>query len=482
MAQPITIELAGSSNQGRFGLESTARLVNCYKETLGPEAKNQFALYAVNGLNLFASLSGASGGVRAMMALDSELLVVAGRQFYSVDISGVATIKGGIATDSLVTMARNRQAPNPQAVIVSDGQWLIYQNGELELGSDVDLEAPIYVTEKDGYFVFLSESGRFTISGIDSTTIDGLDFATAASDADGGVALATRGSDLIIFGTRSTEFWTNTGNADFPFERQTYRGYGCYSAGSVSEITALIDGQMIDSVVWAATDETGAFTGLFLLSGYGAVKISTYEIDRKIKADTMPGNIRSFAWSENGHVFYTIRGTGYAHTYDTVEKAWHERKSQHYDYWRATAHETFGGLAIFGDSVGGELWSSSIDVYNEDGAPIQMSIELPVVHAFPYELALTRVILDAQTGVGLNSTDEDYSDPEVAFDMSWDGGYNFDEISVRPVGKQGQTLQKIDWWGLGMIPRQGAVLRFRMSPNVRRAVLGVAIAVDQLSA
>jgi len=365
---------------------------------------------------------------------------------------------------------------------VSEGQWWIYQNGEFALGSDTDLEAPIYVTEKDGYFVFLSETGRFTISGIDATTIDGLDFATASSDADGGVALATRGSDLIIFGTRSTEFWSNTGNADFPFERQTYRGYGCYAAGSVSEITALVDGQMVDSVVWAATDETGAFTGLFLLSGYGAVKISTYEIDRKIKADSNPAGIQSFAWSENGHVFYTIKGTDYSYTYDTVEKAWHERRSKEYDYWRCVAHETFNGNPIFGDAVSGVLYQSSIDVYTENLNSIEMSVELPIVHAFPYELCLTRVILDCQTGVGLNTTDEDYKDPEVQFDMSWDGGFHFDEIGQRSVGLQGQTLQKVDWWGLGMIPRQGAVLRFRMSPGVKRAVMGVAIAVDQLAA
>tara|TARA_R110000772_G_scaffold25515_4_gene66489 strand:+ start:5529 stop:6977 length:1449 start_codon:yes stop_codon:yes gene_type:complete len=482
MGELTPISLASGTGSGRHKVEASARLINCYKETLPNGGKNQFALYAVNGWENYATLPGASGGVRGLLSLDTELLTVAGRQLYSVSAAQEATLIGGIASDGLVSMARNRQSPNAQAVIVSDGIWYVYQDGAVTIGSDPDLLAPIYVTEKDGYFVFLAANGTFTITGIDDITVDGLDFANAQSNADGGMALATRGTDLIIFGQRSVEFWTNTGNADFPFERQAYRGYGCYAAGSVSEITAQVSNTMVDSVAWAATDEKGGYTGIYLLDGYSAQKISDYNIDRDIEDDPAPSEIRSFAWSENGHVFYTIKGSTYSHTYDTVEGVWHERKSSQYDYWRATAHATFDGKTVFGNSTSGELYRSGRDLFDADGETVSMEIWLPIVHAWPYELILNRIAVDAVTGVGLNSTDEHLANPQIMFDLSRDGGQNFGSVLSRDLGRTAQINKQLEWRGLGIIPLQGTVFRFRVSAGVKRAVMGVAIDVDRLAA
>lgn len=482
MADLTPISLASGTNRGRYDFEASARLVNCYVEALGQGGKNQFALYAINGWEQWATLPGAAGGVRGMLSLDSELLVVAGRGLYSVSPSQAVTLIGGIASDGLVTMARNRQSPDPQAVIVSEGQWYIYQGGTLTPGSDPDLRSPIYVTQKDGYFVFLAADGTFTLSGIDDTTIDGLDFANAQSSPDGGVALATRGTDLIIFGQNSTEFYTNTGNPDFPFERQAYRGFGCYTAGSVAEITAQIQNSMVDSVIWAATDEKGKYTGIYMLTGYEAQKISNYDIDREIEKDPSPGEIRAFGWTENGHVFYNIKGSTYSHTFDTVEGVWHDRQSATKGFWRAVAHETFRGQTIFGNSENGTLYRSSIDLYDAAGETVEMEIRLPLTHAWPYELICNRFAVDSVPGVGLVSSDAHLSDPQIMFDYSTDGGRNFGLVDGRSLGAAAQTMQNLEWWALGTIPRQGTVFRLRISSGVRRCVMGVAIDVDKLAA
>ena len=482
MGDLTPIGLTNGTARGRYDVEATARLINCYAEGIGSTGKAPFVLYAVNGWESYATLPGASGGVRAMLSLDSELLAVAGRQLYTVSPQKVATLIGGIPSDGLVTMARNRQAPNPQAVIVSDGRWYIYQDGAVTQGSDPDLRAPIYVTQTGGYFVFLAADGTITASAIDDTTIDGLDFANAQSNADGGVALATRGTDLLIFGQRSTEFWTETGAADFPFERQAFRGFGCYAPGTVSEITALVSNAMVDSVAWAATDENGKYTGVYLLSGYAAQKISTYDIDRDILDDPNPSQIRSFAWSEDGHVFYTIKGTDYSHTYDTVEGVWHERKSATQKYWRGFPHVTFDGKTLFGDSETGTLYESKRSLYDAAGEDVVMEVWLPIVHAWPYELIVNRLVVDAVTGVGENSSDDHLADPQIMFDMSRDGGKTFGTVLSRSLGRDAQVNQSIEWWALGPVPRQGAVLRFRISAGVKRAVLGAAIDVDRVAA
>ena len=313
-------------------------------------------------------------------------------------------------------------------------------------------------------------------------TIDGLDFATAEARADKGVALATRGNDLLIFGQSSTEFWINTGGADFPFARQAFRNYGCYSAGSVAEITALLDGSIVDSVVWAATDEKGAYTGVFLLNGYTAQKISDHDLDDLILADTDVAGIRGFSWSEDGHVFYTITGTNYTYTYDTVEGLWHERKSQGYDIWRPTAHASFHNKVLLGDSVGGTIFQSIPTEYDEAGTPSVMEVHLPILHAFPNWLTVNRFILDVVPGVGLVSTDEHLSDPVVVLDISHDGGKNFGTERSRELGAAAQVNKHIEWWGLGDVSPRGVTFRLRISAGVRRAVMGAAIDVDQVAA
>lgn len=481
MGELTPIALSRRSMRGRNKFESSARLINCYAEMIGGEGKSEFALYAINGWESYATLTGASGGVRAMLPVNNELLCVAGRQFYSVSPSQTATLVGGIASDGLVTMARNAQA-NPQTVVVCDGLWYVYQNGVLELGNDPDLPPPIYVVVKDGYFIFIHENGRFTISDLNDVTVDGLAFASAEANPDGGIAAATRGTDLIIFGSQSMEFWNDTGAADFAFERVAYRNFGCYTAGSVAEITALIENQTVDSVIWAATDEKGAFTGIYLLNGYTAQKISTPEVDRNILDDASPDGIRAFAWSEDSHVFYTIKGTNYSHTYDTTTGFWHERKSKSTSYWKASCHATFDRKTIFGDDTAGTLYRSGRDLYDAAGETVIMEMWMPIVHAFPYEIIANRFVIDAVTGVGLNSSDAHLQDPQVTFDVSFDGGATFGTERSRDLGKQGQVLQNIDWWGIGPIPRTGAVFRVRISAGVKRCVMSAAIDADRLAA
>lgn len=480
MGELNPIALPHSNNRGRYRYESSARLINCYAENLGRDGKGPFALYALNNLANFATLAGASGGVRGLLALDSEnMLAVAGRQIYLVNAEGGSSLIGGIASDGPVTMRRNRQVP-PQVVIVSDGQWYVYQDGAVAVGNDPDLPPPVYLLQKDGYFIFLHADGRWTISGLDDVTIDGLDFATASSDADGLVAGATRGVDVLLFGDRSTEFWQNTGVTDFPFERSQYRGFGCYAAGSVSEITALINGSMVDSVAWAATDEQGAYTGIFLLSGYEASKISSYEIDRAVLDEPDKSQLKGFSWSEDGHVFYTISGSSFSYTYDTVEGFWHERKTPEKAVWNISAHATFGGKTIFGSAEAGTLYESRRSLF--DGASVTHAMELwlPIVHASPRKMICNRFKVDAVRGVGLNSIDAHVADPQIVLDISHDGGGNFGTQLSRSLGAQGQGNGICEWHMLGEIREQGAVYRLRVSPGVKRCVIGASIDVEAL--
>src|SRR5262245_51082062 len=125
MPTPVPIALAKGSSEGRYPQLGIAKLTNFYVEELGEMGKQPFSLNAINGLIEWGVLT--EDGVRGMLALDTELLVVSGRQLDRLSAAGgVATLVGGIAADGMVTMAANRASPRDVAIVV-DGVYFLYE-------------------------------------------------------------------------------------------------------------------------------------------------------------------------------------------------------------------------------------------------------------------------------------------------------------------------------------------------------------------
>jgi hypothetical protein len=478
----MPISLGGSSALARHGQEGLARLVNCYVEQVGELGKVPEVIYAIDGLTLFADASQSSNaGVRAMLVVSQTLYAVIGRQVYAIDRSGTTTLLGSIGTDGLTTMAANRKAPDPQIAIVCGGEYWLIEGGILSQINDPDLPAPVMVFEVDGYFIFIIADGRFFISGLnDGGSITPLDFATAAALSDGLVAGARRGRDVLLFGQRSTEAWQDTGNADFPFERGQVMAVGCYAAGSVAPLTAVVNDQTVDTVAWAATDSEGGYIGIMLLVGYSTLKISTYDIDRLVSRDPAPNDIRAFAWAEGGHVFYAITGTGYSKVYDTSNGRWHDRESYGLDRWRCSCHAQFGAMHIFGDYASPVLYRSSPAVYTENGQPIICDVYTPPVHAEPFALKYYALQVDAVMGVGLNSTDTAVSDPEIEISWSDDGGATYGPGRLERLGADGDRRRRIITRNLGTAVTR--TFRLRVSAAVVRGLMAAKVKVRRMAA
>jgi hypothetical protein len=487
MADPIPIQLGRGTNKGRHEQEGVASLVNCYVERLGEGGKVEWPIYAINGFDSFATLGATDAAdVRAMLALDTQVLVVAGSVLYSTNEAGTpVTTVGGVLSDGFVTMARNRRSPNPQVVIVCDGLWFLYEGGSVSQGSDTDLPAPIAVVEIDGYFVFLISDGRWFISGIDDTTVDGLDFTEAQSSPDRNVMAAVRGRELIIMGERSLEFYVdNAGSEDFPFTRIQTASIGCFSAGSVQKIIAQA-GSAVDTVIWAATDNKGSYAGILVLDGYSGRKISTPEVDRLILAEPSPASIRSMSWTEDGHAFYAISGTSFTKVFDTMflgspEAGWHDRKSYGLDRWRAQCHAQIGQTHIFGDYATNKLYKSNRATYSEPTSPIVAEVVTPPVHMFPHPFVVDALYIDALTGVGVNSATESDADPQLMLDYSDDGGATFGGERMVDLGADAQRHVSIRETEFGMFGANGVSFRMRCSAAVAKGLLGASIVARKL--
>lgn len=479
MAQ-LPIALATRSSPARQGQEGAARLINCYAEETA-DGKNPYAVYVCSGLTQRATAAN-TGPVRAMIAVNSDLIAVQGRNVVRYDSGFGASIVGGLASDGFVSMAQNRKAPNPQIAIACDGLFDIVENGVVTEVTDPDLAAAISVASLDGYFITFTSDGRFQLSQIDEgTSFDALDFATAEANPDGGVRNLTRNRDAIFFGPKSMEAWQNNGGEDFPLSRVTTREVGCYAAGSAASLTAVQkSGPAIDTIVWAGTNNHGAYAGVMMLSGYDPVKISTYAIDRLIEAEPVPADIRAFSWSENGHTFYQISGTSWTRVYDLTENLWHDRESFGLSRWRASSYAYFSGKHVIGDYSTGTVFEMHSDFNDENGTDLVATVQCPPAHAFPHTLTWNEIILDMVKGVGINSTSTHLANPSVMLDYSDDGGKNFGPARTIDLGRDAQTRVALRRHRFGQTPRGGSrTWRLRASAAVFRCFMALSADIDK---
>lgn len=375
------IALGTGSNPGRDAQAGDARLINCYAESAGQEGIAQFPIYACEGFSSFKTLvTSGTGAPRAMLALsDSALYVVSGTKLVKLASDGTETaITGTLTSGGLVTMARNRKEPNAQIAIAlangASGQLWFCENDTLtqfDLGT-LATGNIVSVSSIDGYVIPYFENGEFFASDVDASTIDDLSFAKAESSPDAGVISKVRGRELVLFGVASTEWWQNTGATDFPFERVSSSGFGCYAAGSAVNVLHVGDSAIIDTIAFAATNDQGAYAGVCLLDGYGARKISTSSVDRMIQAETDRTAIRALTYSINGHTFYAISTSTATQTYDLATGQWHERKSSGLGFWRVRTAAAFGTKTILGDYTSGLTYQMATGVYSSSASVLTL--------------------------------------------------------------------------------------------------------------
>jgi hypothetical protein len=479
----IPLEIGTQSNYGRYGQDGAARLINCYAEELGKEGKHPYPVYGSAGLGLFATLTD-GGSIRAMMDLDPHLFAVAGRAIYRVDGAGFVEQIGGMPSDGLVTMSRNRKSPTSQITVTCDGISKIITGTSVADLEDSDLPPANSNFFMGGYTVFTHANGRFSWSAIDeSSIIDALDFASAESNPDGLLIGKPLGQHAVLFGSRSIEFHMLTGS-DAVFERSHVIRVGCYAAGSVAEVPIITPQAVTDSIAFAAADLQGSYAGVCLVENLSSRKISTHAVDRAVRDEPDPLSITSCAWSDGGHAFYCISGSTFSWCWDSATGQWHERLSYGLARWKVRSVQQFAGGLIAGDHTSNRLYRMANTIYAEDGDHLIMTLQTPPVHSFPEALEFLALHIDAIPGVGLVDGVAEEIDPHMMVSWSDDGGKSFSPPRLLAIGVAGETVKTIKTTRLGQSKRGGAgrTFRFSVSVAVVRGIMGAALDVNKIAA
>jgi hypothetical protein len=209
----------------------------------------------------------------------------------------------------------------------------------------------------DSYILLFCSDGRFYWIVPGQITVDPLNFATAESSPDGGVAVRRLVDEAWFFGALTVEPWQATGNADAPFQRASGRVYdrGCLSRDAVYRFD--------NGIIWIGED------GIVYRTSNVPQAVSTPAIEERIRKAS--DDVSAFTFESNGHKFYVLKIPGQGDfAYDARSTEWSKFASPNSDSWLPA----FGYQMVAGSGVDGVIWAIDPDVAVDDGLPYRKAI------------------------------------------------------------------------------------------------------------
>ncbi|WP_306127935.1 hypothetical protein [Roseovarius sp. MMSF_3350] len=469
------VQWVGQSLQDDDNQQSnTSRLLNLYRERHG----DKYILKSVLGTSILVDLP--SVFIRAMEEIEGELYAVNGGKLYRIDggtgptrqfaelggewyevqsgginpggggimpvdpddttcrVSGfVDAVEIGTISDAAdTTMAGNNGAITIAAGgeyynVASDGTVTTPLTGAFDNVGSVDfIGQRTVITEKNGR--------RFGWSDVaDSTSFDGLDFASAESRDDDIIRGMAIGPQYWIFGERSIERWYLTGSGESTTFLQPVSGadvdFGLKAFGLVSKFP--------NGAFFVGTNNK-----VLLISGGSMKPVST----RGVETSITQGRPQScFYYQDEAHEFCVIQFKDRpAWVYDLVSNEWHERaEGIEFGPWSASVSAKHNGVFFVGTASGqirrlersnkeadGPLWRRAISsTLENDGKRFTVS----------------RVQMQVATGI----VDVSGRAPEIMFRMSKDRARTWGRERWRDTGVKGDYDKLVTLNALGQYRR-----------------------------
>ncbi len=415
--------------------------------------KSPYVLESWVGLKNFASIAGSRD--RGMAEHLGTLYKVTDTTLYSVDATGTETTLGTIPGTGRAII----EGIGSSVVIVTDGVPYVWNGSTLTTVTDGDLETPNAAAHINNQIIYDGDGGRFVSSDVgDATSINGLNYATAESDADDIVRPWVFNQTLYLFGDKTIEPWWNSGVGNPPFDR-------------IENATIQVGLAAIYSV--ANTKDFTYFLGddkqVHALNGVQTQPVTTDALAREFAAYSLVSDAHAISFNLEGQWFYVI-------TFPTANKTWVYPEGGEWFEWssgteggksRISSYAFFAGKHLVGDSESGNIYELDRNTYTEDGETIVRIRDTGPLHGGLFQrhgkpFQINRLELIMETGVGLLSGQG--QNPKIVLQISNDGGRTFSEENAAAIGKSGEFQLKVEWHNLGQF--EEAIFRFEISDPV----------------
>jgi len=466
------IPFIGPSYQARSLNADAQCTLNCYVELNNNSPRAPVALYGTPGT--VRKLTFPTAPVRACFKEGAYTWWVAGNVVYRVDRDYQQLALGEIGTYT----GEIGIASNGGQVLLVDGAhgWLIDVKAST-LAAITDPEFPSGVTRatyQDSFFLVTGDgTGKFYMNEVpnDGAQWNGLDFASAEGSPDNTIAIISDHRELWLFGELTAEVWSNTGNADFPFQRagNVFIEHGCAAAGTVAKAD--------NTVFWLGADDKGAGI-VWRADGYSPLRISTHAIERAIESYARIDDAFAFTYQQEGHIFYVLSfpAAGATWCYDAATQLWHQRAWRNPDNgqltrWRPSCHVYANGAHLLGDFETGDVYALDLDTYTDAGVPILRRRRTTAIEALGLRRTYSSLQVDMETGVGVDNGQGEA--PLLMLRYSNDGGHTWSPERTATVGAAGQYGARAKFHRLGS--GRDRVWEISMTDPLKFAVFGAVV-------
>lgn len=483
----VEIPWPSSTNPGQKSPEGTGRLINCYAEQRGDGG---IVWHRAPGVKILGSDAISStwvswsfpfeewfsvreqptgagiflGGVLVSNSLYSRF----GTGLYTMDSSGGLTTLTGTVTGSDKTFwARNNASPTDIVFVCDDGPFIISTGTKTAYSdTDADIGSPSTVCFHDSYFMFGYGTGKIQASGVNSTSINALDFTTAESNPDGISRLWSCKGLLYAAGPNTIEVYGTPVNASgFPLTRQ---GYNITPGLITPWAVAGFEPEFGNFPLYVGSDNTVRW-----LQDFTPQKVSPPDLDFLIAGVSDKTELEAMCYISRGHPFWQLSSSTWTWVYDLSTQTWHERQSFGLDRSLMTLSVPAFGKWLVGDTQGNYLLEIDPEEPFEITDPLVATIESAPVKNFPNRMRVARADFDFTVGVGdVTGTDPIETDPTVMISWSDDGGVNWTNPWNRKLGKQAKSQQRITTLNTGMSTSIGRRWRVSVSDPVHFGLTG----------
>lgn len=460
----VAIPWPTTSMPGQNRQEGAGRLVNCFAEPLGENARSKLSIKRVPGMRLFASSD--ATGYRGAIEVNNTLYAAFNNQILKTGNSGGSLdVHGQFNGSAKCFFARNNNAiPDVVVIDPNDGASVITTSG-VQPYPDNDVGSPNSVCYLGGYFFFTYGDGRCRSTGINTTDINSNDFTTAEYSPDGLLRAVPWNNQLYLFGTRSTEVLAGNPPNDtgFPFSRVTIiqRGLvGRYALAGWEE-------GFSKGLFFVAEDNA-----VYVLNGYQPEKISPPDLDRLLEATVDKNAIEASVYTSDGRSVLVISGPTYTWEFNVNSLKWNERASHDLTRWRGTQSLFAFNKWLTGTTDGGNIYQITSGVRNEGGNPLRAITDSAPVHKFPAGFSIERIDLDVTTGVGITNGTANQVAPSIELSVSQMGDGVFGIPRILPLGERAVTTGKVYATRFGRAKSRGVIVRAAWSDEVDISLLG----------
>lgn len=409
----VRIPLCGLPNQRQSSTTKDQKFTNCFVEVVVNPVTQTPKVFLMKrpGLVSAHTTTGATGEARGIYYWNGNYYTVYGNKVYK-DTTAIVTLT---TTTGKVGFTECVDA-NVSKLFFCDGTngYIVTSSGTVTQVTDADFPSPHTATPvyMDGYiFLVKPSTNEIYNSNLEAPlSWNATDFISAEMYPDGVVTLGRQTNQLVVFGTKTIEFFYDAGNATgSPLARtdQYVQQQGIASKDSLDSAEGIL--------AWVSQSDAGQ-RYIVAMEGFTPKKISTEPIDRLLNSDPNITTSRGALVRIAGHLMYVLSTDSMTLAYDFQTTLWYFFTSGNQPIFFGKWAAEVNGDCVWQLHSGNSECTMSQNTFQDIGTDFNVDIQTSIIDmdTMQYkQLTRVEVIGDWQVGssgtVTLSMSDDDYN-------------------------------------------------------------------------